>query len=350
MNEPMRAQILEQPVLLSRLLDRRTEIGETVRGVGGNVRRIWTVGHGDSYFSPVAAGGAFEAWRAGAYVPMLAMELAAYPPSGLADDLVIAVSMSGGVGNTIAAARVAKQRGARVLAITNAPRSTLSEIADATIRLGIAEPAPFLAGTVTYTATTVVLMLIAISLWESPADSRGLAELAAAVKAMEAALGTEGDVRAWALGEPNTAVRYVLGMGPHVATAHYGAAKLMEIADVIGIASETEEFFHEQHWVMRPDQPVILLTHDESSRARASMAISHLNELEVPVYHVGPDPAPSGARHSPTPLVPGWCAPLPGAVAMQWYAYWLAQARGLDPNRRTHLRESSRYTVSRKYR
>jgi fructoselysine-6-P-deglycase FrlB-like protein len=65
---------------------------------------------------------------------------------------------------------------------------------------------------------------------------------------------------------------------------------------------------------------------------------------------VGPGAVPAGVRHIPIASVEPWCAALPAAVPLQWIAYWLSRAKGLDPDGRRHLRDSPRYVVSRKYR
>ena len=95
---------------------------------------------------------------------------------------------------------------------------------------------------------------------------------------------------------------------------------------------------------------MVLLSHDGPSQKRSESAIAHLREMEIPVWLVGSGTAPAGVRHVHVNSVEPWCAVLPGAVPMQWLAYWLARAKGLDPDRRSHLRDSARYSVSRKYR
>ncbi len=316
------------------------------------LRKIWAVGHGDSYFAPLAAAEAFRRWTHVDYTPMLSQEMAAYPPSGVADGaLVIAVSMSGGVGKSIAAAEAARARGARVLAVSNTTGSPLTKVAHDTIFLNVAEAAPFLAGTVTYTASLLALLTIAALVSDLQDGARPPREtLSAAVDAIRRALTSEGSLRAWTAAHASAPVWYVLGMGAQEATARYGAAKLVEVADVVGVAHETEEFFHEHHWVSRPEHPVVLLSHDEASRQRTLAAVAHLRELRIPVAVVGDASVSYNALPVSVPVVESCASPLVVAVPLQWLAYWLSRARGLDPDTRGHLRGSARYVVSRKYR
>ena len=361
---PMREQITNQPTVLRALLARQDEIADIVAHAASGTERIWAVGHGDSFFAPLAAAAAFGRWTRLPYRPLLAQEMAAYPPSGLdAAALVIAISISGGVGRTIDAGQAARSSGARVLAITNTPGSPLTHVADDTILLRIAEPAAFLAGTVTYTASVLVLMMIALlldpgeprGLVQAPAGSTtaghvgGLSALGHALTVLEAAVATELVIRESVVPLAGARAWHVLGMGCQEATARYGAAKMAEVADAIGIAHETEEFFHEHHWVMTKDDAVVMIAHDEPSRRRSTAAAAHLRELEIPVWLIGGD-AVDGVRHVPLEDVDSWASPLPAAVPPQWLAYWLSRAKGLDPDQRSHLRGSPRYVVSRKYR
>ncbi len=359
----MREQILSQPAALRSLLARADEIAAAVARIAGDARRIWAVGHGDSYFAPLAAADAFRRWTSVPYAPLLAQEMAAYPPPGLDKHaLVIALSMSGGTSRSIAAAQAAHARGARVLVITNTPGSPLTRAADEVILLQIAEPAAFLAGTVTYTASVLVLMMVAVVLTgpgavrvSGPGAARlhdpaaAMVGLARTVKALEVTLAHEPTIRTSVTAHAHSPIWYFLGMGCQEATARYAAAKMVEVADVVGIAHETEEFFHEHHWAVRGEHPVVLIAHDAPSQQRTEAGVAYLRELEIPVWLVGGTPV-EGAQHLPIGAVEPWASPLVAAVPLQWLAYWASRVRGLDPDRRSHLRDSPRYIVSRKYR
>src|SRR3989442_2478623 len=157
----MREEILSQPAALRSLLARADEITASMTRIAGDAKRIWAVGHGDSYFAALTAGASRRRWTTAPYAPLLAQEMAAYPPPGLDKHaLVIALSMSGGTNRSIAAAQAAHARGARVLAITNTPGSPLTRAADEVILLQIAEPAAFLAGTGTDTKVVLALMMV----------------------------------------------------------------------------------------------------------------------------------------------------------------------------------------------
>src|SRR5207245_11502125 len=139
------------------------------------------------------------------------------------------------------------------------------------------------------------------------------------------------------------------GMGCQEATARYAAAKMVEVADIVGIAHETEEFFHERHWVVRGEHPVVLIAHDAPSQQRAEAGAAYLRELEIPVWLVGGTPV-EGAQHLPIGAVEPWASPLIAAVPLQCLAYWASRARVHDADRRSPLKNSMRYIVTRNYR
>ena len=60
MSEAMRKEILSQPAALRSLLARADEITASMARIAGDAKRIWAVGHGDSYFAPLAAADAFR--------------------------------------------------------------------------------------------------------------------------------------------------------------------------------------------------------------------------------------------------------------------------------------------------
>src|SRR5256712_11793899 len=357
----MREEILSQPAALRSLLARADEIAAAVARTSGDVRRIWAVGHGDSYFAPLAAADAFRRWTSMPYAPLLAQEMAAYPPPGLDKHaLVIALSMSGGTNRSIAAAQAAHARGARVLAITNTHGSPLTRAAAEVILLQIAEPAAFLAGTVTYTASVLALMMVAVVLTglgavrvSGPGAARlhdatpAMVDLARTVDALEVTLAHEPTIRTSVPGHAHAPIWYFLGMGCQEATARYAAAKMVEVADIVGIAHETEEFFHEHHLVVRGELPVVLIAHDAPSQQRAEAGAAYLRELEIPVWLVGGTPVES-VQHLPIGSVEPWASSLVAAVSLLWVGLCAGPARGLAPDTPRHAWALARRLLSAK--
>jgi len=82
-----------------------------------------------------------------------------------------------------------------------------------------------------------------------------------------------------------------LGAGPNEASAKFGAAKLFEGAQQIALATNVEEWAHEQYFITRPGEPVVLVAPSGASSDRAAEILSELNYIEAFPVFVG-DQAP----------------------------------------------------------
>jgi glucosamine 6-phosphate synthetase-like amidotransferase/phosphosugar isomerase protein len=338
----MLQDVRRQPECLRRLLGRAAELRETGRealapGSGGAVH---AVGCGDGWFAARAAGQCRAA---------SALELLVYvAPRLTAADRVVAISMSGNVDRTVEAWQAAGARGASGLVLTNGAGGRLAAGVARKVSLDIPELAPFLCGTSTYTATVLALLLLLDAAAATPA-------------AIEAALGwlpgAIGEAESWARDVAGLAGRRgvtgvrILAAGSHVATAEYGAAKLVELTRIPAWGDDLEEFAHRQFWsadsrdlvvYLVPNAPVARLARD------AAEALAELGFETVAIESAGEAVATVRHRFS-LPAVPEWLAPLVLPIPLQLLAYHLALATGLDPNTRAHLREDqARFRVSRK--
>ena len=149
----------------------RVELGDI--GVSDDelrdLRRIVVVACGTSYHAGLVGRYALEHW---ARIPVemdIASEYRYRDPVVGPDDLVVGISQSGETADTLAAMRLARQRGARVLAITNIMGSQATRDADgvlftrAGLEIGVA-------ATKTYVAQVAAMYLLALK----AAQARGL--------------------------------------------------------------------------------------------------------------------------------------------------------------------------------
>jgi glucosamine 6-phosphate synthetase-like amidotransferase/phosphosugar isomerase protein len=94
-----------------------------------------------------------------------------------------------------------------------------------------------------------------------------------------------------------------LGAGPNEASAKFGAAKLFEGAQMIALAANVEEWAHEQYFITRPGDPVVMVAPTGAASNRAAEILSEVNYVgAVPVF-VGDQAPPGPAMH--LPLAPG---------------------------------------------
>ena len=146
-------------------------------------------------------------------------------------------------------------------------------------------------GTRTYTAMLVTLLTLAAELGANVAASpdalsRYATDLQRLPSLAEETLRlSEGP--AYAAAERLAGARMItfLGAGPNEASAKFGAAKLFEGAQQIALATNVEEWAHEQYFITRPSEPVVLVAPSGASSDRAAEILSELNYIEaLPVF------------------------------------------------------------------
>ena len=286
MTLPLLEEIREQPGLLSRVLAGcRPELSRHAREVraGG----LHFVGCGDMYFAAAQTcelarelfGLDARAWRS--------MDVRWAARHFAPEDLVVCASVSGRTPRTVEAALLARRAGARVLAITDNPGAPLDEAVEACVILGTAPPEELerhayagyrnhLAQTQTFTAVLAAELLLCALMADDLQALSDLSErLAQHVPALEQAAGSlsgdflEGGGRL-----------LVLGSGPHLPMAHYGAAKFLEFA-VPAQAQCLEEANHLDCFVADERTRAVFLAADAPASDRAREIVAPWSELGV---------------------------------------------------------------------
>src|SRR3989338_7573641 len=164
----MLKEIHEQPDVLRQMLHKRLK-GETLRleGLGLNDRQLKTVDH----IIIVACGTAYHAGLVGKYIIEslsgvrvsvdVSSEFRYRQPIIGKKTLVMAISQSGETADTLAAAREAKAKGAKVISICNVLGSSLARESDGVL-YAYAGPEIGVASTKAYTAQLCMLYLVAL--------------------------------------------------------------------------------------------------------------------------------------------------------------------------------------------
>jgi glucosamine 6-phosphate synthetase-like amidotransferase/phosphosugar isomerase protein len=94
-------------------------------------------------------------------------------------------------------------------------------------------------------------------------------------------------------------VRFVtfLGAGPNEATARFGAAKLFEASEQIALATNVEEWAHEEYFITRPGDPVVVVAPTGAARDRAWEILSELQFVQADTTVVSDVEPPGRAGH-----------------------------------------------------
>lgn len=250
MNEMMAREIDAQGELLARVQPQIAACADEIARPAG---RIFAGGCGDSAFAPRALSAVFQALGQ-PFLSRTSMELSAFTNLE-ASDCVILSSISGGTKRTVEAANVARHAGARVIAITCNAESALAKAADETMLLPYQPLSRKTPHTLDYTVTLLALVELARSFAGKPADAtRHILDAIPSVLSSAKQSATP-----ISLGYEAGRKLVILGAGPDLGTAEYGAAKFHEAGGLIAIAAETENFVHGMNFMLEPYDTLIAL-------------------------------------------------------------------------------------------
>lgn len=341
--------VARQPETLANMIERSGEFRRAGKALAAEsalpLRRVLVTGCGDGLFAAQAASAHAASigldWRA-----IGPMELLVSAGTLHETDRVVAISMSGNVDRTVEAATLVQARGIPLLALVNGDGGKLGKLAGTKVSLDLADIAGFLCGTASYTATVAALLSIADGI--ADAESATLsAELAEAQRAALAASNTL--LSAAVTGTPFTGVR-LLSAGADIGTVAYGAAKLVELTRLPSWSADLEEFAHSQYWTTPPSDLVVVVSAHPVLADYAAESCRALSVLGVTTLAIDTAATPvKTATHRITlPTIRPALAPLVTALPLQLLAYRLAEASGLNPNTRRHLKDDeTRFRVSR---
>ncbi len=180
----LRAEILEQPEVAARFLERAPLIvgplAEAIRA--RDVEHVVIAARGTSDHAAIYAQyvlGIRHALSVGLGTPSVISLYGAEPR--LDRSLVIGISQSGASPDVVGVIEAGRRQGAPTLAITNDPRSPLALAAETTIDLG-AGPELAIAATKTYTTELLAIASLSVALSGDPADAAALSAMPDAMK------------------------------------------------------------------------------------------------------------------------------------------------------------------------
>jgi glucosamine--fructose-6-phosphate aminotransferase (isomerizing) len=323
------------------------EEGALEDSVLAQVRRVVVVGCGTAYHAGLIGRYAIEEW---ARVPVeieIASEYRYRNPVVGPGDLVIGISQSGETADTLAAMRLARERGATVLAVTNTRGSQATRDSDGVLytRAGLEVG---VAATKTFLCQVAVMYMLALRL----AELRGalapqrLAEIVAAVKHLPHTVdrvlaGARDQVRPVA--EACWQREFFLYIGRHVGlpVALEGALKLKEISYIATDAYAAGEMKHGPIALLDESTPVVCVGTDspvleklasnvQEARARGAHVIAVVTEGDSRL-------APHADAVIELPPVDWMLQPMLAAIPLQLLAYEIARRRGLNVDQPRNL-------------
>ncbi|MGI9129191.1 MAG: glutamine--fructose-6-phosphate transaminase (isomerizing) [Roseomonas sp.] len=260
------------------------------------------------------------------------------------------VSQSGETADTMAALRLLKERGQRVLSIVNVPESTMARESDAAV-LTVAGPEIGVASTKAFTAQLAVLACLAIGLGRARGNLtvQQEAELTAALLEVPsnaaAVLERDDEIRAMAAEVAKARDVLFLGRGSLFPIALEGALKLKEISYIHAEGYAAGEMKHGPIALIDPAVPVIALCPSgplfEKTASNLQEAAARGGRVMAFTDDLGAEKLRGFAeRIVVLPRVPAFAAPILHTIPVQFLAYHVAVLKGTDVDQPRNLAKS----------
>jgi glucosamine--fructose-6-phosphate aminotransferase (isomerizing) len=350
----MLKEIYEQPEAVRETIGDRARRGKLVlEGIGlneleiQNLRRIVIVACGTAYHAGVVGRYIIEEWARIPVEPDIASEWRYRNPVLSKDTLVIGITQSGETADTIAAMRLAREQGARTLAITNQLGTQVTREVDAVLytRAGLEIG---VAATKTFTSQVALLSLIALKLAQIrrtlPAEEIEfiLEELYDLPEKMEYFL--DGDHPIEEIAERHHMKPFFLYLGRHIGlpVALEGALKLKEISYIPTEAYSAGEMKHGPIALLDSETPVVCVATDQ--RVVYDKVVSNIQEVRArgaQVIAIATDGNEDVQHHADdviyVPRTPAFLQAVLAVLPLQLLAYRIARLRGLNVDQPRNL-------------
>jgi glucosamine--fructose-6-phosphate aminotransferase (isomerizing) len=311
------------------------------------VRRIIVVACGTSYHAGLIGRYALERW---ARVPVemdIASEYRYRDPVVGPGDLVVGITQSGETADTLAAMRLARERGATVLAVTNVMGSQATRDADGVLftRSGMEIS---VAATKTFVCQVAGMYLLALRI----AEVRGTlsvaerCELVTGLKALPHEISRLFEHGCDAI--DRVAARYhgadfFLYLGRHVGlpVALEGALKLKEISYIAADAYAAGEMKHGPIALLDEQTPVVCVATDSPVLEKVVSNIEEVRARGADVIAVASEGNEEIAAHADevlwVPRTDPMLQPMLAVIPLQLLAYRIARLRGLNVDQPRNL-------------
>ena len=349
----MLKEIYEQPQAVA------DTIGERVRGnrldlddIGlseseiQNLRRMVILACGTAYHAGVIGRYVVEEWARIPCEPDIASEWVYRNPVLSKDTLVVGISQSGETRDTIQAVRLAREGGAKTLAITNLMGTQITREVDRVLytRAGMETG---VAATKTFTSQVTLLYLLALRLAQVrrtlPEDE--IASLLGEVVSLPAKIAAylDGDHPIEEIAQRHYQKPFFLYLGRHIGlpVCLEGALKLKEISYIPTEAYSAGEMKHGPIALLDEETPVVVVATDshvydkivsniQEVRARGAEVVAIATDGNEDIQHHADDVVYVPRTH---PFLQATLAVIP----LQLIAYRIARLRGMNVDQPRNL-------------
>ncbi|HET6675668.1 MAG TPA: glutamine--fructose-6-phosphate transaminase (isomerizing) [Nitrospiraceae bacterium] len=313
------------------------------------VGRIWIVACGTSWHAGLVGKYLLEEMVRTPVQVDIGSEFRYRDPLIEKDDLFITISQSGETADTLAAAREAREKGARVVSVVNVVGSTLARESDGVLYTHCG-PEIGVASTKAFTGQLAALYLLALHLGRvrgtlSAVDGKAwldrLVTLPALVKQV---LGREAEILAIAKRYHKKRNFLYLGRGINYPVALEGALKLKEISYIHAEGYAAGEMKHGPIALIDRDMPVVVIAPRDRLYEKTVSNLMEVKARHAPVIALVAEGERELGKTADAvftvPDVHPLLSPILFTIPLQLLAYHIAVLRGADVDQPRNLAKS----------
>ena len=312
-------------------------------------RRVVITACGTAYHAGVVAKYAFEKFARISVEVDVASEFRYRNPILNKDDIFIVISQSGETADTLAALRLAKAAGARVIAITNCVGSTVSREADNVIYTW-AGPEIAVASTKAYTTQLMCLYMLALKtgkLRDTLSDKdykNALKELSQIPEKAEEIIKNQTEIQKFASKQFNKEKIFYIGRLFDSASSLESALKLKEVSYMHCEAFSAGELKHGPIALVDPDTLVVAIATQPDLYQKLASNIVEVKSRGAATMAITQDKSGAFDACCDTviniPETDPAIASILSIIPAQLFAYYCSILKGLDPDKPRNLAKS----------
>ena len=313
-----------------------------------NINRVVITACGTASYAGQVAKYAFEKFARLPVEVDVASEYRYRNPINFSTDAFIVISQSGETADTLAAMRLAKAQGARVIAVTNCVGSTISREADDVVYTW-AGPEIAVASTKAFTAQVMCMYLLALKaanvrgLLVGDEYEKSLAELDAIPAKVEEILKSQDAIKKVASQNFNKDKIFYIGRQFDNAICMECALKLKEVSYMHSESFAAGELKHGPIALVDPSTLVVAVATQRALFDKIKSNIVEVNSRKATTMVITQDKTgyfADSAEYLSIPEVDDAFAPILAVIPAQLLAYYCAIYRGNDPDKPRNLAKS----------
>ncbi len=326
-------------------LDELSAMDEKLR----EIDRVYLVGCGTASYAAHVAAYLIQDWVGVSATMQVGSEMRYSPPPVDSRTLVIGVSQSGETADTLAPLKMAEERGATVIVITNVVGSAITREADAVCYLQ-AGPEIAVASTKAFVTQVLVLQMIALHLARvrGTLRDRQLRTFGQALRELPrlAAETLKLGPQIKKLAQRYAGVRdfIFIGRGVGFPIAMEGALKLKELSYVHAEGYAAGELKHGPIALLDPQTPLVAIATQGAIYEKVVSNVAEARARSAPVIAIATEGDDQMHRYAHdviyVPETPEPISPVIAVLPLQLLAYEVAVARGTDVDQPRNLAKS----------